>query len=144
MIPDLVGYRSDLGAALARIDALEPKAKTPIGLPPKSSLFRHLRDLFFSSPERWVRVRVGWADMNDVYSYDRRDGWVLDFKTGECRLGFYRTGLFWIRTGPLKCHDHGRTERVDPREWIYMFCPRFRLAIRRRRNWRLLRDLEGK
>lgn len=144
MIPDMVGYRDVLGAALAHIDALEPKVKPPTELPSKSSLFEHLRDLFVSSPERWTRVRVGWTGCDDVYSYDRRDGWVLDFKTGEGRLGFYRTGFFGIRAGFLRCGDPGRAERRDPREWVYIFCPRFRRTIRKRRNWRLLKDLESK
>jgi hypothetical protein len=128
---------------LARIDALEPKAKAPTELPSKDSMFGHLCDLFVSSPERWTRVRVGWTGWDDVYSYDRRDGWVLDFKTGEHRLGFYRTGFFGIRTGFLRCGDTGRAERRDAHEWVYVFCPGFRLTIRRRRNWRLLKDLGG-
>lgn len=137
-------YRDDLGAALAQLDALRPHTKAPAELPSKDSLFEHLRELFVSSPERWTRVSVGWVGWDNVYHRDCRDGWVLDFKAGERVFGFYRTGFFGIRVGFLGCGDPGRAERVDSREWVYIFCPRFRRTVRKRRNWRLLRDLEGK
>jgi hypothetical protein len=53
-------YRSDLGAALARLDALEPKGKALVKLPEKDDLFQRIRDLFISQPERWTRERIGW------------------------------------------------------------------------------------
>lgn len=137
--PD-ASYRDDLGAALARIKALEPKVKPTANLPEKGDLFRRVHELFISQPERWQPVRIKWqcADF-----YDDRDGWVMDMPVefGQRTLGFYRTGFFWIRIGEVEKREDG-LYRVNKKIWVYIFCPSFRRTIRKHKNWRLLKNLE--
>ncbi len=140
------GYRDDLGAALARLDVLEPKVRPLAALPDKGDLFRRVRGSFVSEPERWGRTRVCWPSYRDQWGswqWTSRDGWVLDMpaENGKRTLGFYCTGCFWIRVGEMEKHADGTMTRINPEGWVYIFCPRFRRTIRRHRNWRLLRDL---
>jgi len=143
---DLATYRDDLGAALARIDALEPKPMAI--LPEKGDLFQRVRESFVSQPERWRRERIGWSytDARGFGGWADRDGWVLDSpEQGEQQsIGFYRTGFFWIRIGEVRRRSADRLERINKDVWVYIFCPRFRRTIRKYRNWRLLKDLEKK
>jgi hypothetical protein len=130
---------------LAKIDALK-FSSTNAELPPKRNLFRRLRDLFVSQPERWRRKRIGWLSWRDDYGTwhgTDRDGWVMDMpdRIGERALGFYRTGFFWIRVGEVELKADG-LHRVDTNVWVYIFCPRFRRMLSKYRNWRLLKDLE--
>jgi len=140
------GYRDDFGAALARIDALEPKAMAV--LPSKDKVFLRLRDSFVSQPERWRRERICWPSYRNSYGiqvWADRDGWVMDMPdaNGKRTFGFYRTGFFWIRAGEVERRPDGMV-RINTEIWVYIFCPRFRRTIRKYRNWRLLKDLEGK
>jgi len=60
-------------------------------------------------------------------------------------LGFYLTGIWWIRVGEVTCENNRVYAKDDDRaDWVYVFCPRFRRTIRRRRHWLLLRDMEKK
>lgn len=140
-----ISYRSDLGAALARIDALEPKARTlPAELPSKRSLFTKLRDLFVSEPGRWTRHTIR-LEVSGNYPDPTKDGWVCDFAREGRMLGFYLTGIWWIRVGEVTCESNRACAKENDRsDWVYIFCPRFRRAIRRRRHWLLLKDLETK
>lgn len=140
-------YRNDFGAALARLSALEPK-KTLAILPSKNEVFLRLRDSFVSQPERWRRERICWPTYRNPYGtqcWVDRDGWVMDMPDANSgrTFGFYRTGFFWIRAGEVERRRDGMV-RVNTEIWVYIFCPRFRLTIRKYRNWRLLKDLEKK
>lgn len=142
-MPNPSGYRDDLGAALARLDTLEPKKKAVVALPTKTELFRRVRDSFVSKPERWTRhtVRLDGGTYQDT----NRDGWVRDFAATQKTLGFYLTGFWWIRVGTVTSTQYGRAEvGRDRADWVYIFCPRFRRTVRKHRNWRLLKDLEEK
>lgn len=140
-------YRSDLGAALARIDALksekEPSLPTP-ALPTKRELFQRVQDSFVSEPERWSR-RTIVVEHGPTVQDGARDGWVRDFAAGQEALGFYLTGFWWIRVGTMFCgsYESARTG-VDKAGYVYIFCPRFRRTIRKHRNWLLLKGLSGK
>jgi hypothetical protein len=130
---------------LAQIDALRfstARAK----LPSKKDLFQRVRESFISQPERWQRERINWISYKNQFGswhMADHDGWVMNMpnKIGKRTLGFYRTGLFWIRIGEVERRENGLF-RINTEVWVYIFCPRFRRTIRKYRNWRLLRDLE--
>jgi hypothetical protein len=148
MTTDQHSYRDNFGAALAQLDSLKPvKTSVATVLPSKKELFIQLKKLFFQEPERWLRTPIRWA----ANGYpDSRDGWILDghFPKGisiiKETLGFYRTGFFWIRIGKVQVTFDSksiisRVDKIDRINWVFIFCPLFRRAARKRRNWLLLK-----
>jgi hypothetical protein len=141
-----LSYRDDLGAALERIHALEAEKDPPVpkpALPAKDELFRGVRGSFASEPGRWTPRTIVVEHGNSMQD-GARDGWVRDFSAGHQAFGIYLTGLWWIRIGTVLCGSYGTARAgMDRSGWVYIFCPRFRRMVRKHRNWRLLRDLEG-